>query len=34
VNFSEIPTRATLRAGVAEALLLVGKQIVSVQEAK
>lgn len=34
VNFSEIPTRATLRAGVAEALLLVGKRIVSVEEEK
>lgn len=34
VNFSEIPTRATLRAGVAEALLLVGKRIVSVEEAR
>lgn len=33
VNFSEIPTRATLRAGVAEALLLVGKRIVSIEEA-
>jgi rsbT co-antagonist protein RsbR len=34
VNFSEIPTRATLRAGVAEALLLVGKRIVAVEEEK
>ena len=34
VNFSEIPTRATLRAGVAEALLLVGKRIVSVEEGR
>ncbi|MCP5158978.1 MAG: STAS domain-containing protein [Gammaproteobacteria bacterium] len=32
VNFSEIPTRATLRAGVAEALLLVGKRILSIKE--
>jgi rsbT co-antagonist protein RsbR len=34
VNFSEIPTRATLRAGVAEALLLVGKRIVTIEETK
>lgn len=33
VNFSEVVTRATLRAGIAEGLLLVGKRIVAVRDA-
>ena len=32
VNFSEVTTRATLRAGIAEALLLVGRRIVAVKD--
>lgn len=33
VNFSEVATRATLRAGIAEGLLMVGKRIVPVRDA-
>lgn len=33
VDFSQVATRATLRAGIAEGLLLVGKRIVSVRDA-
>jgi rsbT co-antagonist protein RsbR len=33
VDFSEVTTRATLRAGIAEGLLLVGKRIVAVRDA-
>lgn len=33
VNFSEVATRATLRAGIAEGLLMVGKRIVPIRDA-
>jgi len=32
VNFADVITRATLRAGIAESLLLVGKRIVAAKD--